>query len=800
MKKILEMRRIITAVLAIVMLLTVAGCGGTVKRPVIIDDDDEQIVSGRDPVTSTIGGSGDKDDSSDSSKNDGSNGSTSSSGRTMVKRKKQKAETPAAVRKPVEAYVKKVNGTPRLFINGEMTTGNLFFVNGDVTSSSSIYASEIGYASAGGMNIYSTIFNLNYTADLSLPEKIRYNGLNRILNTILDNDPDAYILLRVSVIASAEVIGDDATDDGANTGWVSYGSDKWEEETNKRLKDLVKYIQSVPEFAAAVYGYHLDCGEWFPRNFTAKTDISETNSRKFREWLKNKYKTDAALQAAWKTTKYTLATAKAPDDLPINAGGSRNILLSEGDQRFIDYNLYWSDLTAGRINGMAKAIKEQSNNKSVVIAFYGYYFEQYHATTGHWDFQTLLNSPYVDGFASPTSYMDRNGGKNAVIATSGYMTTVASVARAGKIWIMESDERTFINRTSKPQDTTSYPPLKSIDEINMVHKREMGIAMINGATMYPMDLAGVGWYDAEDIWVNFGRLDKAYLAYAKSQKKTSQFDVAIVVDEEASAHVGSAWNLSSPALAQTMLNAYRSGVSFALVEMSDVLNGKFNDCKTFIFTNPYAITDADVDKLVNILHKDNKTAIYMYSFGAMSSASMKKLTGMDMTTTNSSISHNITTEPQVKIKNMPKTINGSSGNPKTVCDSYTTLLGIYGDGSAGFALYEGKNYNTIFFGSNQLSSGLIREFARYSGANVFSESDDVIVANHNMIVLGAKTNGTKKLSFNKKVDVYDYFNDTWYRDVTSVTLKGFIKGDTSWLFYGDEAEIKAMNLPKWQEP
>lgn len=799
MKITTQMRRVLTALLAIVMLLTTVGCGGNLKRPIIIDDDDEQIVSGRDPVKETFGEKTESDSSADQS----SGQSTSSSGRTMVRRKKNTSsstDTVAKNRTPVVAKVKMVNGTPRLFINNEMTTGNLFFLNGDVGSSKSIYASEIGYASAGGINIYSTIYNLNYTADLSIPSNLRYNSLNRVLDTILENDPDAYILLRVSVIASADAIGDDATDDGSNIGWVSYGSDKWEQETAKRLKDMVAYIQSVPEYAASVYGYHLDCGEWFPRNFTVKTDISETNSKKFRSWLKEKYKTDSALQAAWKSTEYTLENATVPADLPVNAGSSKNLLLSDTDQRYIDYNLYYSDLTAGRINAMAKAIKEQSNNNSIVVAFYGYYFEQYHATTGHWDFQTLLKSPYLDGFASPTSYMDRNGGKNAVIATSGYMTTADTVARAGKLWIMESDERTFINRTSKPQDTTSYPPLKSIDEICAVHKREMGIAMIHGTTMYPMDLSGVGWYDAEDIWINFGRLNQTYLAYAKAQKSNSTFDVAIVVDEEASAMVGSAHNLSSASLAQTMLNVYRAGVSFALVEMDDILNNKFNDCKTYIFTNPYAITDSDVDKLASILHKDNKTAVYMYSFGAMSSASMKKLTGMDMTTTNSSAVHNITTLAQSIIPGLPKIINGSSGNPKTVCNTYTKALGYYSDDSVGFALYEGKNYNTVFFGSNQISSNLIREFARYSGAKVFSESDDVIVANQNMVMLGAKTNGSKTVNFNKKVDVYDYFNDTWYRDVTSVTIKGFIKGDVCWLFYGDEAEIKAMKLPKWQEP
>ena len=700
---------------------------------------------------------------------------------------------------PCVADVRTVNGIPRLVVNGEITSGNLFFINGDIPSSNSIYSSEINYASENNVHLFSTNYNINYSADISLPAAYRYGDLKKMITPITDTDPYGKILLRVSLIASAEQIGDDAVEDGAQTGWVSMASDKWADETTARLNDLIKYIESEPELNSSVYGFHLDCGEWFPRNFNQNVDTSECNSKKFRSWLNEQYKTDEALQTAWRDGSVTLASAKVPADMPINAEPSRTLLLDDTDRKFVDYNLYFSDLTADRINTFAKAIKEACGNRKIVVSFYGYYFEQFHAATGHWDFQTLLNSPYLDGFASPVTYIDRNSGSQPITATSGYMTAADSVIRAGKLWISESDERTFINRTESSPDILSYPPLRSIDEINKIHKREMGIAAVHGTTMYPMDLLGYGWYDDEKIWTNYGRLNAAYSAYLNGQKEQNSFDVAIVVDEESSSVVGSTYNLSSDSLAQTMLAVYRSGVSFGLFEMDNVMNGRADDCKVYIFTNPYALKDSEVARLSEALHKDNKTAVYMYGFGNLSADNIRDLTGMEVSVSKSTESHSLKLVKNTPFSKLGSTLSGCTGNCRVVCNNYSTLFGTYDDGAAGFAAYNGQNYTTVFYGSNRISSEMIRELARMSGVNVFSETKDVLTANQNMVVLSVQTGGTKTVSFAEKVDVYDYFNDKWYENTDSVSVKRLTKGDVVWLFYGDKNEIDSWDLPEWEE-
>lgn len=807
-------------------LLVGASCllAGCSNKPVILNDDDEAIATwGGQAGYATAATAGEGTMTMGSGEGTDASGSVTDSTRTPGRAPTQKSDigktanatkattkvtgttsAPAPAVKRVVAQVKQVGGVPRLYLDGKMTTANLFFLNGDKASTSAnVYKSEVGYSRAAGFHMYSTIVNLNFGFKEDSNREVVYAQTRKILDNILAADPDAKILLRVSVLASASSRSsqDDrcAFANGASSSRITIASDKWLEETLWRTKDLVSYLRGHADYADHVFGYHLDLGEWFPENFTVSPDVSATNSKKYREWLTAKYKTDAALQAAWGSRSYTLAKVTVPLDLPVNDGAHDGLFLSQQDARFIDYYTYWNELTASRIEDIAKTIKQASNQESVVISFYGYYFEQYHATTGHWDFRRLLESKYLDGFASPTTYMDRGSSGDPLTGTSGYMTTADSVVRAGKLWVMESDQRTFINRTEATVNTTSWPPLKTISAIEDVHKREIGIAMVHGTSMYPMDLMGLGWYDYDEIWTHFSRLDKAYMAYAAARKTKPTYDVALVVDEKATMLVGRNSAINQPAMAQMMLRIYRAGISFSLVEIGDLYNGRADDYGTYIFINPFRLSSAQIDSLAKKLHTGNKTAVYLYNFGNASAADMKKLTGMDMATAQTKADHTLQLTSQTKIPGLEGMASLNANPLTTVIGGYTTVLGKYGNGQIGAALYEGNGYRSLFIGTNSLSTAAnIRAIARYAGATIYCETEDTLVANDDMVMLSAATAGKKTVHFPGKVDVYDYFRNKWYTGVSSVELGNMAEGDCRWLFYGSKATIQAMKLPAWK--
>ena len=79
--------------------------------------------------------------------------------------------------------------------------------------------------------------------------------------------------------------------------------------------------------------------------------------------------------------------------------------------------------------------------------------------------------------------------------------------------------------------------------------------------------------------------------------------------------------------------------------------------------------------------------------------------------------------------------------------------------------------------------------SRYSGANVFLETGDVLTANENLVCLHTSSAGSKVIQFGKAVDVFDYFTNTWHENTTSVDLGTVPMGQTRYLFYGKKADI-----------
>lgn len=700
----------------------------------------------------------------------------------------------------VKAAVKLLNGIPRLYINNVLYTGNSFFGNTDMNDSHPITTSQAKFAGDNGIHVHSMIHNLNFSNLTNLT--LKYNDLCTDLDAILDGDPKAKIFIRVNV---GDFRGKNAAEgefmvypDGTKATLVSLASDRWYADAQQRLDELIRFIRSNPDYADHVFAYHIECGEWFQYGFRESgTDVSPVADAKFREWLTDKYKSDTALKNSWGGT-VTLATAQVPRDLPDNKSGegyARTLLLNPNETRYTDYLDYINDLVSDRIAGLSKAIKKASNRENLVFAFYGYYYDIFDAQSGHFGLRKLLRNPDIDGFASPVTYGDR--GDNSVGATSAYMTAANSVIRNGKLWFMESDQRTFINRTSRNNDTFCKP-IATISEIREVHKREFGSNMVFGTSMYAMDLMGIGWLDDNAIWTNFKKLDDINMAYAKAAKQQPEFEVALVIDETAESIVGTPIALSYWLFQHTRNNLYRAGVSFGLVELQDVLDGKVDFCKTYIFLNPYRMSAATMEKLATRIQNNNKTSVFMYGFGNAASADIKALTGMDIVRENSKLMVNLVGQTQSAMPGVGSLPSSDTLSPRTYATGgFTAVMGKYSDGKAGFVMNKAANYTTVFCGSKMLDSATLRGISRYSGANIFIETGDVLTANENLVCLHTSSAGSKVVRFSKAVDVFDYFTNTWYENTTSVDLGTVSMGQTRYLFYGKKAEIVAMKLPKW---
>ena len=713
-----------------------------------------------------------------------------------------------------ESEVISVNGLSRLSINGQLTSPVLFFGNTDFPNPNGVTTSQAGFAADAGIHLHSIIENINYYADLdSISEaeyRQLYSHLHESVKSITDGDPDAKILLRVKVtmpdtgsIPESEII--QYKDKSIKSGVVSMASDLFNEESSRRLAHLVDYVSSNSELSKHIIGYHLENNEWFQYLYRENgQDFSNANNEKFAQWLKVKYPTDRDLQIAWGNPFVKLSTATIPNNLPGNIYDNSKLykdILFYGTktQKYVDYHQYICDLTAARISNLARIVKERTENRAIVISFYGYQFELYSSLSGHHNLNWLLSDKNIDGFAGPISYRDRNGSSYApnspVGATGAYMSTVDSIQRNGKIWFQESDERTFINHTDEPYEDTFLTPIRSLSDVIEVHKRELGDTIIHGNGLWAMDLWARGWLDDPAIWENIGKLSNLYQAYQNGYGQASRFDVALVVDEYSLHRMANQGPVGDELLGEMQLNLYHAGLSTCYVQLKDVLAGRVDDAKLYIITSAFDMTDEQIEQLQTALHKDGKTTLFMYNFGTMTTQQAKALTGMDFKvnilqsktgikmTNQSAVPGLISDNHTARISRAMKVVGGQ-----------TETLGKNPDGSVGFAINRQKDYTTIYYGDSLLSVNNLKAIARACGIHVYSDSEDVLMANQNMVVFHAVTAGEKTVTFEGKTDVWDYFNNKWYTDVDSVTFSAQI-GETKYLFYGDKEEIENWSLP-----
>lgn len=246
---------------------------------------------------------------------------------------------------------------------------------------------------------------------------------------------------------------------------------------------------------------------------------------------------------------------------------------------------YIGDMVASRITDLAEIIKYYSDSAYTTMFNYGYFYELWDAESGHYALNSVLDCPFIDFLAAPITYEDR-GYRSAFVqpdrkagsnlgTTSGYMSPVDAVTKAGKIWMQESDQMTFIKRSASLfMDETDalnmFGWLDNLGEVYEGHRREMGLSMIHGTGMWPMELRGEGWHDDPKIWQNYHRLQSLGLQYAKTSKTEASFEAAIVTDESAEGISRQNTETIRKLMSNTRFSANRAGTSISFVSLEDV--------------------------------------------------------------------------------------------------------------------------------------------------------------------------------------------------------------------------------------
>ncbi len=319
-------------------------------------------------------------------------------------------------------------------------------------------------------------------------EKPDFSIVCRNFDRILSACPDAYIFPRVNVNVSRaweKSHPDELCEYGKNKRTrASFASDLWAEEVKSCLVQLVEYIEKSP-YADHVIGYQIAGGntdEWFP--FDDYGFYSKRAKEKFLEYCKDN-KTAA-------------------------------------DEE--NYFKFASETVADRIVDFATVVKNITDNKKIVGAFYGYTIGCPHRAQCHLALGRLLESKSVDFLCSPLTYVH---GRQPGLDTYP-MIPVGSVRHHGKLYFSENDIRTHLSRPVSPHPNysvkiwTGQKKSISLQQIKINFCR----ALIYGNGMWWFDMWG-RWYSDPDFMQTFAQM----LEICKDGQDTPDCKVALFTDE-----------------------------------------------------------------------------------------------------------------------------------------------------------------------------------------------------------------------------------------------------------------------------
>lgn len=679
--------------------------------------------------------------------------------------------------RPCVASVQPHHGTPTLFINGQPHSG--------MTWATYRPTPEVfrDFTQAG-INLYTFAatptesgYALSRTA-WTAPGEYDFSQLDERALMLLKENPNAYFFPRLYLHAPkwwSESHPDDVvlTDpgDGKFVPFIhsggkpapSWASEVWRRATIEGLRRLIAHVEASP-YAGRVVGYHIASGtteEWmmWGGNEQQWVDFSPANTARFRQWLRAKYGTDQALRAAWHHESASLEAAAIPTKAQRQVTEFGILRDPAREQAVIDYYLYNSDLVADTICTFAKAVKEITQRKKIVGAFYGYLLqlcgEQRQQNAGHLALAQVLACPDVDFLTSPTSYAFRQLGGEG---TSHFMSLFGSAKLHGKLWFDENDIRTSLapgrlGTWGKPTDLTG-------DLIQQ--EKELANVIVNGSAQWWFDV-GSNVYNHPALMTRISSLAR-HAGEAMNLDRGPVDEVAMIVDERSLCWLRVADPMGARLLVSQLPALSRIGAPVGHYLVTDL--PRLKDRKVFFIMTSFAPTAED-RKAIESLKGDGHVLVFLYAPGLYRDGRIEESGMTDLTGIRLKLSRE-ESEFTVKLAGGQPLTEGlagqSFGDPPRrafpVCyadDPSAAVLGTLPGGRAGLVIKPGNGWTSIFSSAPMLPARLLRNIAKLGGAHTYIESEDVVWASKNLLGVCVKDAGQRTIRLPARATVRDLF-------------------------------------------
>ena len=548
---------------------------------------------------------------------------------------------------PVSAKVIWENNAPRLYINGKATSP-VFYGLSDIHASRTNTTQaqrNIANFAAAGINLVQVDCELRACFREEDQSKAYIEPIVKEVAGAIEANPNACVIIRLHMNApvwwmrkNREELnifhGKVALDEGEAERLIGKDLDcvervclssiKWKNDMGFILKSLCEQLQNTPE-GNHVMGIQVACGvfgEWHQWGFWEyDPGYGKPMVEYFRLFLKERYKTDEALQIAWNNPNCSIATATMAEPakrLRCDYGVFRNPEIS---QEVIDSLEALQTAGPDAIIHFSSIIKKTWKRDILTGTFYGYFFTigVRGAVGGHIEMHKLLEHKDIDYLSAPFSYNKTNRGSGGP-GTS--RSLLESIRLNKKLWLTEMDQH--------PENESMFP---GGGDPALRHKT---IALLKRNTLEPLSRGmgfwfydhrvvpngslyeKTGWWEAPELMHEIAQLQQITESWAE-KKYIPAADVLLIYDTQMYYHIScdekANKRYNDLAVIDKVLTVAKSGVAYDSIFLKDLEKAELDRYKTIIFAGTPLLTDTQKEFINTNLKNNNRHIVWCYAPG-----------------------------------------------------------------------------------------------------------------------------------------------------------------------------------------
>lgn len=597
--------------------------------------------------------------------------------------------------------------------------------------------------------------------------------IDRTMEMIVANDPEAQVLLRVRMVtpdwfrkAHADEmvrIYDAACGKYEVTDCAGPSGKAWRALMESSLRRVIRHCEE--KWGDHIFGYHPGLGSCAENSYDwgcSVADYSPSHLARFG--------------------------GEAPDPSVFVAQGTRDrrrLLDPVEEAEAIRFRRFQSEEMADCVLFLARTTKDElakAGRKKICGVFYGYFFFWPNGGEvlgcGHYALQRVLSSPDIDMVSGPFDYSVRGPGGAAMP-----QAVPGSIALHGKLYYGEEDTRTHLAQKD------AYCVSKDVGTTRDLLWRNFINVFAEGGTTWWMDLFGQGWF--RDPWYA-DEIEKcrAFMD-AHFANRASCAQVAVFVSERSTdAERLAPLMLSNETCSPTMTEVAAIGAPMDVFLLEDLplldKKGKLAQYRLAVLPTAHAIDEQTREAVKNLLCRDGRTVVFTGFPGYIRSkdqgaACVKDLTGIAVTevTGNSMARGAFTVEAFPDGRRIMWGSERDSLPWLVVSDPAAEETGWFVHGAmqcnpkvghgAALAVRKFPAWRSVLCTVPGIPSELLRKFAEEAGVHVYSRHGDQVFAGDGWFAVAAKMPG-KHVFYPRKlgakpieVDLprggFKYFND-----------------------------------------